>query len=238
MTLETIDTIDTYENPKGIVAISTIANATILAYPDKTKGYVRVKSYDAPSNTPLLNGHESQIACLAINHEGTLLATASDKGTIIRIFKIEDGSLVQELRRGAEKAEIYSVCFDSSSKFIACTSDRGTIHIFSLATVNKALNEGNGGHEEREREKEEESVPKNQKSFLGKITKFLKFPKGYWDSEWSFAQFRIPDLKSICTFGQDNTIFVISADGKYYQATFDPRSGGECTKIKEHILHI
>jgi hypothetical protein len=40
-----IDTIDTYENPKGIVAVNSDTKSTVLAYPDKTKGYVRVKSY-------------------------------------------------------------------------------------------------------------------------------------------------------------------------------------------------
>jgi hypothetical protein len=42
---QTIDTIDTCENPKGIVAVSADSKVTVLAYPDKTKGYIRVKSY-------------------------------------------------------------------------------------------------------------------------------------------------------------------------------------------------
>jgi hypothetical protein len=61
---------------------------------------------------------------------------------LIRIFKSEDGSFLQEVRRGAEKAEIYSIAFDAASKFLACSSDRGTIHIFSLATTQKKLKEG------------------------------------------------------------------------------------------------
>jgi hypothetical protein len=50
----------------------------VLAYPDKTKGYVRIKSYDK-STTSLINAHESAIAFIAINFDGTLIATASDK---------------------------------------------------------------------------------------------------------------------------------------------------------------
>jgi WD40 repeat protein len=112
----------------------------VLAFPDKTKGYVRVKCYDK-SITALINAHESGIACLGINSNGTLLATASDKGTLIRIFRTEDGSFLQEVRRGAEKAEIYSLAFDPFSKFIASSSDRGTVHIFSLATAQKKVKE-------------------------------------------------------------------------------------------------
>ena len=45
ISFQNIDTIDTYDNPKGIVAVSADPKVTVLAYPDKTKGYVRVKSY-------------------------------------------------------------------------------------------------------------------------------------------------------------------------------------------------
>jgi hypothetical protein len=50
----------------------------MVAYPDKTKGYVRVKSYDKPINS-LIAAHEAPIACISLNHDGGLIATASDK---------------------------------------------------------------------------------------------------------------------------------------------------------------
>jgi len=141
ISFQNIDTIDTYENPKGIVAVSPDSKVTVLAYPDKTKGYVRVKSYEK-SITALINAHESNIACISLNTDGTFLATASNKGTLIRIFKAEDGTFLQEVRRGAEKAEIYSIAFDPLSKFLACSSDRGTIHIFSLENAHKKVKDG------------------------------------------------------------------------------------------------
>ena len=70
---------------------------------------------------------------MALNYSGTLLATASDKGTLIRLFSTEDGSALQEVRRGSDKAEIFSIAFDKFSKWIACSSDKGTIHIFTVA---------------------------------------------------------------------------------------------------------
>ena len=73
---------------------------------------------------------------MALNFAGTLLATASDKGTLIRIFSTEDGAPLQEVRRGSDKAEIYSITFDRHSNWIACSSDKGTIHIFGV-TVNR-----------------------------------------------------------------------------------------------------
>jgi WD40 repeat protein len=205
ISFQNIDTIDTFENPKGIVSVSSDPKITVLAYPDKTKGYVRVKSYDK-SITALINAHESTIACLALNSDGTILASASDKGTLIRIFKADDGTFLQEVRRGAEKAEIYSIVFDAASKFIASSSDRGTIHIFTLATAQKKVKEQIKEEVPPEEEKVEmEETPKNQKSIWDKMTKIIPLPK-YFKSEWSFAQFRIPDIKSICAFGPNNTV--------------------------------
>ena len=43
--LQNLDTIDTCENPKGIIAVSGDTKSTVIAFPDKTKGYIRVKSY-------------------------------------------------------------------------------------------------------------------------------------------------------------------------------------------------
>jgi len=247
-----VDTLDTFENPKGIIAVSADKSTTTIAYPYKTKGYVAVKSYEKTFSA-VISAHESTIAYLALNSEGSLLATASDKGTLIRIFRTDTGDFLQELRRGTEKAEIYSICFNPSSKFLACSSDRGTIHIFSLATSNDKLNkeikeqqhlekeahsnlhQNNENKEQNNKEEDlvkEEISPKNQKSFLSVFKKLLPLPK-YFSSEWSFAQFRIPDLKSICAFSGSNTIIVLSADGVFYQGTFDTKTGGECGKMIE-----
>ena len=54
-------------------------------------------------------------------------------GTLIRIWDCHTGEPLRELRRGMDRAEIYCLCFNPTSTFLACSSDKGTIHIFSLA---------------------------------------------------------------------------------------------------------
>ena len=82
---QNIDSQDTYDNPKGflnyykgLVAISADKNSTTIAFPDKNKGYVRVKSYEKNTSV-VISAHESVIACLSLSYDGSILATASDK---------------------------------------------------------------------------------------------------------------------------------------------------------------
>lgn len=44
--LRLIDAIDTCSNPKGLVALNPDPENAVLATPDKTKGQVRVNSYE------------------------------------------------------------------------------------------------------------------------------------------------------------------------------------------------
>ena len=60
---------------------------------------------------------------------------------MIRIFNTNDGSKLQELRRGMEYAQIFSISFDLPSKWLACSSDTKTIHIFNLKSDNMEKSE-------------------------------------------------------------------------------------------------
>lgn len=88
-----------------------------------------------------INAHEADVGALAVNSEGTLVGSASTKGTIIRIFSAEDGKCLQELRRGAGKAFITSIVFHPSLHLIACTSNKSSIHLFEIKK-SKGNNDG------------------------------------------------------------------------------------------------
>ncbi|OWA52547.1 putative WD repeat domain phosphoinositide-interacting protein 3, partial [Hypsibius exemplaris] len=53
-------------------------------------------------------------------------------GTLIRVFDTSSGSQLFELRRGANKADIFCIGFNLDSSLLCLSSDHGTIHIFSL----------------------------------------------------------------------------------------------------------
>lgn len=133
------------------------------------------------------------------------------KGTLVRIFDTATGKKVQEVRRGTEKALIYSIAFSHDSNFIATSSDKGTIHIFGISPQKDDSNN-------------EDKKPVNRTSKLGIFG-------GYFSSEWSFAWWTGPEAPSIVSFGSDNkTLIVVSSDGSFIRLSFDPVKGGECIR--------
>ena len=138
-----LETIQTIENPNGICSISKNPNEYLFAWPDFIKGRIEIKNYkyfireSINKNKLIKKVHESCIEQIELNYNGDLIATASDKGTIIRVFNTQNLNLLNEFRRGNTDAKIYSICFDTNNKFLAVASDKQKIHIFSLEEEKK-----------------------------------------------------------------------------------------------------
>eukprot|EP01134_Creolimax_fragrantissima_P002523 CFRG2523T1 len=182
---------ETADNPNGLIALCPNSSMSLLAFPGRTPGHVQLIDLSNPKKSPtIIAAHETSLSCLSINIQGDLLATASEKGTLIRIFDTQMGIKLHELRRGAEKAQIYSINFNSDSSRLCVSSDKGTIHVFDMA------------------------YGKNKQSSLVSAKSYL--PK-YFSSTWSFAKFSVPAYKCICAFTQDNCVLVLSIDGSLYK---------------------
>ncbi|RHX99774.1 hypothetical protein DYB36_013605, partial [Aphanomyces astaci] len=174
---------------------------------------------------------------MALNLEGTRLATSSDKGTLIRVFDTQSGQLLQELRCVSSSPRLIP-----NSQYLACSSDKYTVHIFALsqdvagaeglpAPPLSASRTNSGRYmsgvltQSTPLSKEDDNTENSKSSFS-----FMRglLPK-YFSSEWSFAQFKVPETRTICAFGMDkNTILVVGADGSFYKAVFD--ANGECER--------
>lgn len=64
-----------------------------------------VQSY---STAPVyIQAHKNELACIALNQQGTRLATASDQGTLIRVWDTTTRNQLVELRRGTDSAAIH-----------------------------------------------------------------------------------------------------------------------------------
>jgi len=76
--------------------------------------------------------HNGPLACLTVSSDGKLAATASDKGTLIRIWNTDTGEKVKEVRRGMDNVNIFAMCFNDDNSLLAAASSSGTLHIFDL----------------------------------------------------------------------------------------------------------
>jgi WD40 repeat protein len=150
------DKIYTTDNPHGLLTISTTATTTtaatattttttttstssplqdmVLACPSVTEGHVRVELYGW-RKTVLIPAHESALRALALTPDGTRLATASIKGTVVRVFSILStgpSQLLQEFRRGIDRVQMTCLAWSWDHRHVACCSDKGTAHVFQM----------------------------------------------------------------------------------------------------------
>jgi WD40 repeat protein len=256
--LKLLDQITTVANPKGLISLCPEVKNNVLAIPGLARGSIRVELYDI-SKATLIKAHDADLAQFALNSDGSRIASASEKGTLIRIWNCHTGEPVRELRRGMDKAEIYCLAFNQASTFVACSSDKGTIHIFSLTgsssgapgavqtidaygnkrwtTPSNTIEEGRPANDSNSNSNNNEGhAASSNKSIGGAGISFLKnilptslVPK-YLDSEWSCAQVRGIEGRSICAFSKDSSrIIVVCADGTFIVSNFE--EGGDCPRI-------
>lgn len=219
--------------------------------------------FDALNIAPLniVKAHKTELASISLNSTGTLFATASTKGTIIRIFNTITGNKIHEFRRGSYSALIHKLTFNSNSSLIVATSDTETIHIFRLLSEEDLTGSQNGGEngededgtndgeEDPEEDTEERIIPRSvnssakveprrQASITDRI--YQNLPKNIssiLEPQRDFAFLRIPNqqkTKNVIGFSGKN-VLVGSSDGSLYVYTI-PDRGGECILVKQYAF--
>ena len=125
---------DIPSNPRGLCALSIDNDKSYLAYPGNSQvGEVQIFDTINLKAVTMIPAHDSTLASIAFDSSGSKLATASEKGTVIRVFTIPNGKRVFEFRRGVRRnAAIYSLSFSPDSLYLSASSNLETIHIFRL----------------------------------------------------------------------------------------------------------
>ena len=195
----------------GLAAISSVKgrrDAAMIALPGKQPGHVQlsVLPFKGDTSSPtagpstIIAAHTTSLTSIALSSCGSLLATTSEKGTLIRVWSTLSVSesangmrtklgatLVRELRRGLDTALIHDVRFCPDGSSLAAASETGTIHFFSLLEEEKG----------KSRQKRSRTNSSKSARVLGSLAQVAGLVPSsmlpdYFKSQWSSAQFRIP----------------------------------------------
>ncbi|KIW16934.1 hypothetical protein PV08_04124 [Exophiala spinifera] len=118
---------ETADNPLGLCCLG----ASLVAFPGRSPGKVQLVEL-VSGNVSIIPAHTSALRAMDLSADGKVLATASEQGTLIRVFSTSNCTKIAELRRGVDPAYIFSIAISPNSTMLAVTSDKSTLHVFDL----------------------------------------------------------------------------------------------------------
>ncbi|KAE8152030.1 WD40-repeat-containing domain protein [Aspergillus avenaceus] len=118
---------ETTDNPMGLACLGQ----KLLAFPGRSPGQVQLVELET-GNVSIIPAHSSPLRAMALSPDGEVLATASEMGTLVRVFSTSNCTKMAELRRGVDQAVIFSLAISPSNNLLAVTSDKSTLHVFDL----------------------------------------------------------------------------------------------------------
>lgn len=204
----------TNANTSGLCVLAPASEPWILCCPGQSTGAVRVQV--GKNETHVFTAHQTPLACLAVNASGSLVATASESGTVVKVFQTApDGQLLYRLRRSISSSIISSLAFRSDDKYLAVASSSPTVHIFKLDPETAHADCGEQEHHDSSQASPRDGSAAGVNPTLTTITSAVQKAvsavassaaagtvmdgvKGvmptYFNDLRSFAKFRIPDV--------------------------------------------
>ncbi|XP_028935509.1 WD repeat domain phosphoinositide-interacting protein 1 isoform X2 [Ornithorhynchus anatinus] len=224
--------LDTPPNPTGLCALSINHSNSYLAYPGSlVTGEIVLYDGNHLKTVCTVPAHDGPLAAITFNSTGSKLASASEKGTVIRVFSVPEGQKLYEFRRGMKRyVNIGSLVFSMDSQFLCASSNTETVHIFKLEHLT-------------------DSRPEEPPTWSGYVGKMFMAATNYLPSQVSdmmnqdraFATVRLhfSGQRTVCTLSTIQKLprlLVSSSDGHLYIYNVDPQDGGECILIQTHSL--
>ncbi|MGH0176512.1 UNVERIFIED_CONTAM: hypothetical protein FKN15_009907 [Acipenser sinensis] len=217
-------------NPTGLCALSINHSNSYLAYPGSSAiGEIIVYDANNLSTVTMIPAHDSPLAAITFSSSGTKLSSASERGTVIRVFSVPEGLKLFEFRRGMKRyVSISSLSFSMDALFLCASSNTETVHIFKL--------------EQHSHSRDEESP--TWSAYVGKVfsaaSNYLPAQvSDMMNQDRAFATVRLNVFgqKNVCalsTIQKLPRLLVASVDGHLYIYNVDPQDGGECVLVKKH----
>lgn len=243
---------DTPPNPMGLCTLSVDADNCYLAYPgSNTMGEVQIFDAGNLHAKTMIAAHDSPLAALSFSQSGARIATASEKGTVIRVFNVADGTRLHEFRRGVKRCvSICSLAFSHDATFLCCSSNTETVHVFKLEEPKEPREQvSNIGPKPQGHGIPKQSVEDTQSGWIGYFSKAVSASANYLPTQVTdvfnqgraFASVRLPfqNRRNVCAITmiqKQMRLLVASQDGYLYVYSLDMNEGGDCTLLKQHRL--
>lgn len=248
--------------------LCTLSLSSHLAYPiSSTAGELQI--FDAGNLTSRLKikAHDSQLSAMNFSFNGTLLATASEKGTVIRVFCVKNGQRVHEFRRGLKRhVSIGSLNFSICASYVVASSNTETVHIFRIdpksieqaerrncidaaTATNTVTSNNNEGDSETGSDSDKADDASNGGWGMSFLTKAVSayFPTNVvtdvfsQDRAYATVQLAEAGLRYECVIAKvekETRLLLACEDGFLYMYDFDDSKGGECKLIRAHDLRL
>ncbi|KAF6035448.1 WIPI2 [Bugula neritina] len=226
----------TSPNPLGLCDLS-YQERSYLAYPGSSQdGTLQIFDTEALKPVVVIAAHDNPLAAFSFNPNGSMIATASEKGTVIRVYSVPDGARLFDLRRGLKRCvSISSLAFSSDSLHLGASSNTETVHIFKLETQAQP----SSAHKEE--------TPNTWTGYLTSAMKssaaaYLPSPvTDMFSQDRAFATCRLEasGMRTLCAFSSIRDVpyvFVVTEDGQLHIFTLDPLKGGECVEVARHRI--
>ncbi|OBZ78172.1 Autophagy-related protein 18 [Grifola frondosa] len=142
--MKLLHVIETTPNPDAIIALSPSAENSYLAYPSPVPSPTSPLTKPAAAQQPAPSPRRKRLVTssffphVLLQSQMHNAATASDKGTVIRVWSIPGVEKLYQFRRGTREARIYSINFNLVSTLLAVSSAHDTVHIFKLGQGQKS----------------------------------------------------------------------------------------------------
>lgn len=124
------DLLHVYETADNLLGLCCLSDRQ-LAFPGRTSGQIQLVELST-GNVSIIPAHSSALKAMSFSPDGELLASASETGTLIRVYSTSNCARIAELRRGVDPASIFSLGFSPTGTMLACTSDKSTLHVFDV----------------------------------------------------------------------------------------------------------
>lgn len=142
-----LEEIETVPNTKGLCAFAPNSEECYLALPASTsKGSALVYKASEPELICQIDAHQAPLAAMVFSLSGMYLATASEKGTMVRVHLVTQATKSHSFRRGTYPSTIYSLAFSPSVDLpdvLVATSSSGSLHMFFLDAARNGRRQAN-----------------------------------------------------------------------------------------------